>query len=85
MCLVTPNEDDTFLRKLKTKFEKCDTLKTCPKALTLLKLNKMAPQGQLNLDNSELNFVQVKITCCITQNTSLFYKSMPLAFQHTKH
>jgi hypothetical protein len=42
---ATPNKDDISLRKSKIRFEKCDTMKTCPKAPTLSELNRMTPHG----------------------------------------
>ena len=38
---VTPNKNDTFLRKLKIRFGKCDTIETYSKVLTLLELNRI--------------------------------------------
>jgi len=76
MWSSNPNKDDISLRKLQIWFEKCDTMKICPKSLALLELNRMMLQGQLYFDNLDLIFILTKITCCITQNTSLFYKLM---------
>jgi hypothetical protein len=58
-----PNKNDTSLKKMKIKFEKCDTIKTCPKTLVLLELNRMTPQGQSYLNKSDLIFIPTKITC----------------------
>ena len=81
---MTRNEDATTLKKLKFRFEKYDTMKTCPKAPTLFELNQMTLQGQLYLVKSDLFFVSAKTMCYITQNTNLVHKSMAPYFSTYK-
>jgi hypothetical protein len=59
--------------------------KWSPLAWTLLKLNRITPQGQLYLDKSDFISVLANITCCIMQNISLFHKSMATCFSAYKN